>query len=90
MDAVPFPMCRSPLASARAHALLVSAALNCNQSPSLSKTPVQGRLLIGPQIANLPHKAAEPQPKSRPEGRQQPIMAGPTMGRNQGVVVQGR
>ena len=23
---------------------------------------VQGRLLIGPQVTNLPHKAAEPQP----------------------------
>ena len=37
-----------------------------------SRKPVEGRLLIGPQIANLPHTAAEPQPElslSRLEGQ---------------------
>ena len=31
---------------------------SCNQSPRLLKITVQGRLLIGPQVANLPHKVS--------------------------------
>ncbi len=46
-----------------------------NRVRSLSEKTGQSRLESGPQVTNLPHKARS---LSRPEGRQQPIMAGPT------------
>ena len=32
-----------------------------SNNPKLPETPGQSRLLIGPQVTNVPHKAAEPQ-----------------------------